>query len=69
MGNPESTARVAVLDEELCKPKKCGLECIIYCPVNKTGGKCIVQREEDAKAVISEDSMYWLWNMCKKMSL
>lgn len=55
MGNPESTARVAVLDEELCKPKKCGLECIIYCPVNKTGGKCIVQREEDAKAVISED--------------
>ena len=55
MGNPETTARVAVLDEELCKPKKCGLECIIYCPVNKTGGKCIVQREEDAKAVISED--------------
>ena len=39
MGNPELTARVAVLDEELCKPRKCGLECIIYCPVNKTGGK------------------------------
>src|SRR4026209_27560 len=30
-----STHRVAVLDEELCQPKKCGLECIIYCPVNK----------------------------------
>ena len=55
MGNPELTARVAVLDEELCKPRKCGLECIIYCPVNKTGGKCIVQREGDAKAEISED--------------
>ena len=55
MGNPETTARVAVLDEELCKPRKCGLECIIYCPVNKTGGECIVQREEDGKAVISED--------------
>jgi ATP-binding cassette, sub-family E, member 1 len=55
LGNPEITARVAVLDEELCKPKKCGLECIIYCPVNKTGGECIVQREEDGKAVISED--------------
>ena len=55
MGNPEATARVAVLDEELCKPKKCGLECIIYCPVNKTGGECIVQREQDGKAVISED--------------
>src|ERR1044072_1976558 len=50
-----STHRVAVLDEELCQPKKCGLECIIYCPVNKTGGECIVQRPEDGKAVISED--------------
>jgi ATP-binding cassette subfamily E protein 1 len=44
-----------VLDEELCQPKKCGLECIIYCPVNKTGGACIVQRPEDNKALISED--------------
>ena len=44
-----------MLDEELCKPKKCGLECIVYCPVNKTGGECIVQRSEDGKAVISED--------------
>src|SRR5687768_7175276 len=53
--NPNSTHRVAVLDEELCQPKKCGLECIIYCPVNKTGGECIIQRPEDGKAVISED--------------
>lgn len=51
----EASSRVAVLDEELCKPKKCGLECIVYCPVNKTGGECIVQRPEDGKAVISED--------------
>ncbi|MGD1836030.1 MAG: ribosome biogenesis/translation initiation ATPase RLI [Nitrososphaeraceae archaeon] len=51
----DSTTRVAVLDEELCKPRKCGLECIIYCPVNKTGGECIVQRPEDGKAVISEE--------------
>jgi ATP-binding cassette, sub-family E, member 1 len=50
-----STHRVAVLDEDLCKPKKCGLECIVYCPVNKTGGECIIQREDDGKAVISED--------------
>ena len=53
--NPNSTHRVAVLDEELCQPKKCGLECIIYCPVNKTGGECIIQRPEDGKAVISEE--------------
>ncbi|MDQ2685663.1 MAG: ribosome biogenesis/translation initiation ATPase RLI [Thermoproteota archaeon] len=47
--------RVAVLDQDLCQPRKCGLECIIYCPVNKTGGECIVQRPDDGKAVISED--------------
>jgi len=50
-----STHRVAVLDEDLCKTKQRGLECIVYCPVNKTGGECIVQREDDGKAVISED--------------
>jgi ATP-binding cassette subfamily E protein 1 len=51
----KNTHRVAVLDEELCQPRKCGLECIVYCPVNKTGGECIIQRPEDGKAVISED--------------
>jgi ATP-binding cassette subfamily E protein 1 len=57
LGNSEagSTHRVAVLDDELCQPKKCGLECIVYCPVNKTGGECIIQRPEDGKALISED--------------
>jgi len=54
-GDPQSTHRVAVLDEELCQPRKCNLECIIYCPVNKTGGECIVQRPEDGKALISEE--------------
>ncbi len=44
-----------MLDEELCQPRKCNLECIIYCPVNKTGGECIVQRPEDGKALISEE--------------
>src|ERR671937_1722502 len=57
LGNSEAgnTHRVAVLDEELCQPRKCGLECIVYCPVNKTGGECIIQRPEDGKALISED--------------
>ena len=49
------THRIAVLDQELCQPRKCGQECIIYCPVNKTGGECIIQRPDDGKAVISED--------------
>jgi len=49
------TQRVAVLDKELCQPKKCGLECIKYCPVNKSGADCIVLDEETNKAVIDED--------------
>jgi ATP-binding cassette, sub-family E, member 1 len=51
----QNTHRVAVLDQELCQPRKCGLECIVYCPVNKTGGECIIQRPSDGKALISED--------------
>ncbi len=49
------THRIAVLDQELCQPRKCGQECILYCPVNKTGGECIIQSTENGKAVIFED--------------
>lgn len=49
------THRVAVLDKDLCQPKKCGLECIKYCPVNKSGAECIVLNEESKKAQIDED--------------
>ena len=49
------THRVAVLDRELCQPKKCGLECIKYCPVNKSGADCIVLNEEIGKAQIDEN--------------
>ncbi|MGH9921479.1 MAG: ribosome biogenesis/translation initiation ATPase RLI [Nitrososphaerales archaeon] len=50
--------RVAVVDKETCQPKKCGLECIKFCPVNKSGADCIVLSEEDrtkAVAVIDEN--------------
>ncbi len=46
--------RVAVLDKDLCHSKKCNLECITFCPVNKTGSDCIVLGE-NTKAVISEE--------------
>ncbi len=49
------THRVAVLDHDLCQPKKCGLECIKYCPVNKSGADCIVINETSKKAQIDED--------------
>jgi len=47
--------RVAVLDKDLCQPRKCGLECIKYCPVNKSGADCIVLNEETKKAQIDEN--------------
>lgn len=46
--------RVAVLDKDSCHSRKCNLECISFCPVNKTGSDCIVLGE-DAKALISEE--------------
>ena len=49
------THRVAVLDSELCQPRKCGLECIKYCPVNKSGADCITLDEEERKAKIDEE--------------
>ncbi|HET6516812.1 MAG TPA: ribosome biogenesis/translation initiation ATPase RLI [Nitrosopumilaceae archaeon] len=49
------THRVAVLDKELCQPKKCGLECIKYCPVNKSGADCIILNEDIKKAQIDEN--------------
>ena len=49
------THRVAVLDKDLCQPRKCGLECIKYCPVNKSGADCIILNEETKKAQIDEN--------------
>jgi ATP-binding cassette subfamily E protein 1 len=46
--------RVAVVDEDLCQSKKCGLECIKECPVNINGQECIVLRP-DKISLISED--------------
>lgn len=48
------THRVAVLDKDSCHSRKCNLECISFCPVNKTGSDCIVLGE-DTKALISEE--------------
>ncbi len=53
-----NTHRIAVVDKDLCKPKKCSLECISFCPLNKSGEKCITLSNDDrakAIAVIDED--------------
>ncbi len=33
--------RVAVVDRDLCKPHRCGKECVRFCPINRSGGKAI----------------------------
>ena len=48
------TLRIAALDKESCLPRKCQLQCINFCPVNRMDSECIVLGDE-GKAVISED--------------
>ena len=47
--------RVAVVDRDLCNPRKCALECIGYCPVNRNGKECIALSEGKDIAVLSEE--------------
>jgi len=47
--------RVAVIDYDLCKPNKCRLECIRFCPINRAHSKAIELSEEmGGKPVIYE---------------
>jgi len=46
--------RIAVVDEDLCESKKCGLECIKECPVNINGQECIVLDDKKI-SLISEE--------------
>lgn len=48
-----NTHRIAALDKANCFSKKCNLECINFCPVNKSGSECIIL-DSDNKALISE---------------
>ena len=43
--------RIAVVDRDRCKPKKCGHECVKYCPKVRTGDETVVIQDI---AVISE---------------
>ncbi|ADV65536.1 ribosome biogenesis/translation initiation ATPase RLI [Desulfurococcus mucosus] len=49
--------RVAVVDRNYCKPDKCSLECIRFCPVNRGRRKKAIELSGDNKyVVISEDA-------------
>ncbi len=47
--------RIAVVDRDLCKPHRCGKECVRFCPINRSGGKAIELSESfGGKVVIYE---------------
>jgi ATP-binding cassette subfamily E protein 1 len=46
--------RIAVVHRDRCHPKKCGTECIIYCPRVRTGDETVVIGEAGT-AVVSEE--------------
>ena len=46
--------RIAIINPDKCKPKKCSLECSKTCPVNKTGKICIEVTKADKICFISE---------------
>lgn len=46
--------RIAVVHKDNCHSKKCGTECILYCPRVRSGDETVILGE-DEKAVISEE--------------
>lgn len=50
----DETSRIAIINPEKCKPKKCGLECKTFCPVNKIGKVCVEVTKESKQSFISE---------------
>lgn len=54
--------RLAIVDNDRCRPDKCSRECVKTCPPNQMGQQCI---EVDKKATISEDLCIGC-NLCVK---
>jgi ATP-binding cassette subfamily E protein 1 len=46
--------RIAIVNNDRCKPKNCGLACKRTCPINKQGKQCIVVEATSKIAEISE---------------
>lgn len=51
----EEKDRIAIINVERCKPKKCNQECKRNCPINKSGKACIEVERSDKLAVIAEN--------------
>ena len=53
-GGEEKLTRVAIVNADRCKPKKCRQECKKSCPVVKIGNLCIEVKSTDKVALLSE---------------
>lgn len=53
-GTYKKSSRLAILNPDKCKPKKCGLECKRFCPVNRTEKVCVEASKTMKHATISE---------------
>ncbi|KNC46707.1 ABC transporter E family member 2 [Thecamonas trahens ATCC 50062] len=51
----EKLTRVAIVEAERCKPRRCGLECKRNCPVVRMGKLCIEVTSKSKKSWISEE--------------
>ena len=55
MVEKEQKLRIAILNPDKCKPKKCHLECKKICPINKGGKLCVEVINTDKIARIAEN--------------
>jgi len=51
----EAKNRIAILNQDRCKPKRCKLECKKICPINKAGKLCIEVEATDKMTRIAEN--------------
>ena len=51
----DSLTRIAIVNNDKCKPKRCRQECKKSCPVNRMGKLCIEVTPNDKLANISEE--------------
>lgn len=54
-GANEKSSRIAVVNSDKCKPKKCNQECKRSCPVVRMGKLCIEVKKTDKLAYVSEE--------------
>ena len=50
----EELTRIAIINKDRCKPKKCNQECKRTCPVVRIGKLCVEVESDSKVALISE---------------